>query len=130
MCAKGPTSGRAGCQVLDGVGFCVDLCTSDADCGAGNVCGSNTCFKGCTTAGSKTQCRPDGQAVCYVFDGLGICLRTCNPADPVGSCGTGAGCLADGRCCGVELAPCCPGNVCSGTNSQGGALTCISGLCR
>jgi hypothetical protein len=117
-------------------GMCTDLCTTA--CATGATClkapsaATGTCYKSCTTPGSKTQCRSDGKLVCDDWSSgagtMDICYPICTLA---ADCGTAANvrCNIDGRCCGIPGYACCStGTAC--VDTAGATTTCgTSGYC-
>ncbi|MEZ4287500.1 MAG: hypothetical protein R3A47_05020 [Polyangiales bacterium] len=59
-------------------GYCTDACTTDAQCGDGNVCYNGYCFVGCTDA---TQCRATYSCIDANENGTseddGLCMPSC-----------------------------------------------------
>lgn len=115
-------------------GYCMGMCASDTDCGAGGVCvgggaqgAMGLCYEGCT---ADTDCREG-----YL---CGPITSTCRPAPPTDQLAddvAGTACAADGDCSGGVCLTMrgdndpLPGGYCSGAclqDSHCGA----GGLCR
>ncbi len=111
-------------------GYCTQSCTSNAQCGAGAVCGvdpiegtGRICLKTCPQGGQTSGCRSG-----YVCEsratatGVAACLPGCtSPA----TCGSATSCDGRGFCCGAEGFACCNGSSC-----EAGLGCDTDGYCR
>ncbi len=112
-------------------GYCSAWCTTDDDCGTGNVCaekngaGRGVCVAGCTTT---ADC---GGRAGYACSDLGFGKRGCTPSG-TGSGGVGDPCTSVADCSGGQNAVCVPaaggmpGGYCTVTCGSAGT-SCPSG---
>lgn len=119
-------------------------CTTSTQCQPGNSCVGGLCRPFCE---SESDCPGPGRTCDQVvagseqdpIPGFHVCSAHCDPMNPVGTCGTGATCLAfggtdrtecfvagptavGGACAGNLPDECEPGLICAGT--QGAQPTC------